>query len=143
MLPLFIFRVINISSYEEVINMKDQIHEELKEGLLGKEKDYAKGQSKLKQMHFLERAYKHFRDRQEILYKISVSKEYGDWTNHNLCLISYGWDNIRKLVLWSYGVNQIQYLPDDKQDEINDLAIKIVDSIFDQYSKLWEDEGAN
>lgn len=123
--------------------MTDQEYKELKErlakeGLLVKKKTI-KGQSKLKQMHFLERAYKHFRDRQEILYKISKDREWDDWTKHNLCLISYGWDNIRNLVCWAYGVNVIQDLPDDKQDEVNDLAIKIIDIVFDQYSKLWEE----
>lgn len=127
--------------------MTDEEYKELKkrlsdEGLLCKKKDYIKsvnGQAKRKELYFLERAYKHFRNRQEILYKISMSREWHDWTNHNLSLISYGWDNIRKLVLWSYGVNIIRELPDDKQEEINDFAINIIDTIFDRYSKLWEE----
>ena len=125
--------------------MTDQMYEEFKqrlseEGLLVKKKKPAKGQSKIKELRFLEKAHIHFKDRQKILYELSYSREWNDWTNHNLCLISYGWDNIRHLICWTYGVNVIKDLPDDKQDEINDLAIKIIDLIFDQYSKLWEEE---
>ena len=126
--------------------MTDEMYEELKarlteEGLICKKKDYnesVKGEAKRKELYFLDRAYKHFRARQEDLYTLSRGRGWGDWTNHNLSLISYGWDNIRKLVLWSYGVNGIRYLPDDKQDEINDFAIKIINDVFDQYSKMWE-----
>lgn len=124
--------------------MTDKMYEELKV-CLSKEgslvvKVHFKGTAKQKQMYFLERAYKHFRDRQAILYKISRSREWTDWTNHNLSLISYGWDNVRHIVCWSYGVNRIQELPDDKREEINDLAIEIIDIVFNQYSKLWDEE---
>ena len=124
--------------------MDDQMYEELKErlekeGLVFKQKDSVKGDAKLKQMQFFNRAYRHFRQRQEVLHQISYKREWGDWTKHNLSLICYGWDNVRHLVCWTYGVNVIQDLPDDKQDEINDLAIHIIDTLFDQYSKLWEE----
>ena len=126
--------------------MIDETYKELKErlteeGLICKRKDFnesVKGQAKRKELFFLDRAHAHFKDRQEILFKLSSSRDWDDWTNHNLCMISYGWENIRKLVLWSYGVNIIRHLPDDKQDEINDFAIKIIDNVFDQYSKLWD-----
>ena len=126
--------------------MTDEMYKELKErlaeeGLICKRKDFnefVKGQAKRKELFFLDRAYAHFKDRREILFKLSSSRDWDDWTNHNLCMISYGWENIRKLVLWSYGVNIIRHLPDDKQDEINDFAIKIIDNVFDQYSKLWD-----
>ena len=126
--------------------MTDEMYKELKErlteeGLICKRKDFnesVKGQAKRKELFFLDRAYAHFKDRQEILFKLSSNRDWDDWTNHNLCMISYGWENIRKLVLWSYGVNIIRHLPDDKQDEINDFAIKIIDNVFDQYSKLWD-----
>ena len=124
--------------------MTEEIYKDLrdrleKDGLLVKKKDLIKGAAKLKELHYLERAYKHFRDRQDILYKISMDKEWSDWTNHNLSLISYGWDNVRHLICWTYGVNIIRDLPYDRQDEVNDLAIKIIDVVFDQYSKLWEE----
>lgn len=124
--------------------MEDQLYNELKErlmkdGLISIKEKPVKGQRKLKELHFLEKAYKHFRDRQEVLYKISLrSRNRNDWTDHNLCLISYGWDNVRKLVCWTYGVNTIKDLPDDKQEEINNFAISILDNLFDKYSKLWE-----
>ena len=126
--------------------MTDEMYKELKErlaeeGLICKRKDFnesVKGQAKRKELFFLDRAYAHFKDRQEILFKLSSSRDWDDWTNHNLSMISYGWENIRKLVLWSYGVNIIRHLSDDKQDEINDFAIKIIDNVFDQYSKLWD-----
>ena len=126
--------------------MTDEMYKELKErlteeGLICKRKDFnesVKGQAKRKELFFLDRAHTHFKDRQEILFKLSSNRDWDDWTNHNLCMISYGWENIRKLVLWSYGVNIIRYLPDDKQDEINDFAIKIIDNVFHQYSKLWD-----
>ena len=127
--------------------MTDEEYKELtkrlaKDGLICKMKECKesiKGELKRKELYFLDRAYQHFRNRQAILYEVSRGRGWDDWTNHNLCLISYGWDNIRKLVLWSYGVNIIRQLPDDKQDEINDFAIKIIDSIFDQYSNLWKE----
>lgn len=126
--------------------MTDEMYKELKEclteeGLICKRKDFnesVKGQAKRKELFFLDRAHAHFKDRQEILFKLSSSRDWDDLTNHNLSMISYGWENIRKLVLWSYGVNIIRHLPDDKQDEINDFAIKIIDNVFDQYSKLWD-----
>ena len=126
--------------------MTDEMYKELKErlaeeGLICKRKDFnesVKGQAKRKELFFLDRAHAHFKDRQEILFKLSSSRDWDDWRNHNLSMISYGWENIRKLVLWSYGVNIIRHLPDDKQDEINDFAIKIIDNVFDQYSKLWD-----
>lgn len=126
--------------------MTDETYKELKErlaadGLIIKKtyKEVVRDKLKQKELQFLDKAHKHFRARQHILYELSMSRGWNDYTSHNLCMISYGWDNIRKLVLWSYGVSGIRYLPDDKQDEINDYAIKIIDTIFDQYSKLWEE----
>lgn len=121
--------------------MTDETHVVLSARLT--KKDYieqARGLAKQKELHFLDRAREHFRSRQQILHEISMSRSWDDWTNHNLCLISYGWDNVRKLVLWSYGVNSIRHLPDDRQDEINDFAVRIIDTIFDQYSELWNAE---
>lgn len=127
--------------------MTDELYKELKdrlieEGLICKRKDFnesVKGQAKRKELFFLDRAHAHFKKRQEALYELSRSRSWDDWTKHNLCMISYGWENIRKLVLWSYGVNIIRQLPDDKQDEINNFAIKIIDNVFDQYSELWNE----
>ena len=125
------------------VNFKELKERLAEEGLVVKKVDYDKyvrGQLKLKEMHFLDRAYAHFRARQEILHKLSLSRSWDDWTKRNTCMISYGWESIRKLVLWSYGVCIIRYLPDDKKDEINDYAITIIDTIFDQYSKMWDEE---
>lgn len=124
--------------------LTDQDYLELKtrlsaEGLLIKKNEPIRGQLKQKQMHFLDRAYHHFRERQQILYDISKRRGFTDWCDHNLSLTSYGWDNIRHLTCWAYGVNVVTDLPDDKQDEINDFAIHIIEHAFDQYAKMWED----
>ena len=120
---------------------KEELYLEFKERLKTEEIGSSrriKGPDKLKQVHFLDEAKNHFQNWQGKLYDLSDKKEdYNDWTNHNLCMISYGWDNVRHLICWSYGVCTVDKLPGDKQKEINELAIKIIDDLFNQYSKLW------
>lgn len=41
------------------------------------------------------------------------------------------WDHIRKLVLFNYGVSKVKYLPLDKQEEANKLAIALIDTLSD------------
>lgn len=43
---------------------------------------------------------------------------------------SAAWDHIRKLVMWTYGVSTTRQIPFDKQQEANDLAMKLIDTIY-------------
>jgi len=110
---------------------KDLLYEEFKQRLTKEEKSKksGKGQTKVKQMTFLSKARDHFNERRDyFIYNLRNEET-------NSCLYAYGWDNIRHLICWSYGVCCVERLPDDKQEEINTFTIKMIDNLFDQFDK--------
>lgn len=115
---------------------KELLYEEFKERLEkeNKSKQAGKGTRKLKQMRFLSKAREHFNERRDY-YIHNLRKIEGGHVVSNECLIAYGWDSIRHLVCWTYGVCVIEDLPDDKQEEINQYTIELIDKLFDKFSE--------
>lgn len=41
------------------------------------------------------------------------------------------WDQVRKLVLWSYGARTVSWMKKEQQQEANDKAIALIDILFE------------
>lgn len=95
-------------------------------------------QKKVNRVNYFDEAREYFRMRQAELFRISLMRPGYDWLDHNRIILSCGWEYIKKLVLWSYEVSYVEDMPTDKVDEANRMAIDIINTVFNQYSKNWE-----
>lgn len=118
------------------MNMTDQdisrIVDELESRLKAKSQGYSSGH---RTMFNMERAKDHFWNRCDDMkksrtFEIVIRKG----------LKGSDWDMIRRLVCHAQGVSLVREIPDDKIDAVNDLAIKIVDILFDYNETVLQKE---
>ena len=110
---------------------KELLYEEFKARLSKETRRTLKGERRKKMMYFLSEAREHFNRRQD--YWISNFRHKGA---PDSLIISYGWDEIRKLVCWSYCVCQVEDLPDERKEEINKFTIDLIDRIYDKLEEI-------
>lgn len=85
-------------------------------------------------MHNMERAKDHFWDR---FYAMHEKHSFDIWSPNGIA--SVDWDLIRKLVCHANGVSIVKDIPPEKLDAANDLAIQILDLVFDYNDQVLKD----
>lgn len=108
---------------------KEQLFEEFKERLKNEQKQgYASG---YETYHNLEKAkdyfwekYRHMTDKHSCERWLSLGISSGDW------------DFIRKLICHANGTGIVRDISPDKLDESNELAIRIIDLLFDYNEQI-------
>lgn len=86
----------------------------------------------LKKMQFLRKAHDHFFELTRNFNSTHFSPHDQTFIYPSVLSSTTGWEYVRKVVLMAYGVSDICSLPDEKEQEINDFAIKLTDMLFSQ-----------
>lgn len=113
---------------------KTLLFEEFKARLEAEKKGfgYASGYATL---HNMERAKDYFWDKYHTMTK---EFEFDNWSQKGM--FSEDWNLIRKLVCHAYGVSIVKHIPADKLEEANNLAIKMIDMLFERNHEILRDE---
>ena len=89
------------------------------------EREEKKRLLKIKEQTYFNEARTHFFDRlHDHTGKYSV-----------LCSESPGWDMVRKIVMWTYGECLVTHMPDNKKEEVNNFAIRLIDQMYDKLAE--------
>ena len=117
----------NITQEEKEALFKEFATKLESEGKLKKKRGYASGYATI---HNLERAQSYFRSRYDQMVE---SNTFDIWCYNGIPYAD--WDKIRIMVCHAFGVSIVKDLPENRIKEANDLAISIIDLIFEQNNK--------
>lgn len=114
---------------------KEALFAEFKARLENQKQGYASG---YETVHNMEQSKDYFWAKYDSMTK---NHAFDIWSPKGI--MSYDWDMIRKLVCHATGVSIVKQIQPDKLKDVNDLAMKIIDLLFDYNEKILNElEGA-